>query len=220
MTATRVDRTVGPIRAPGLSRAVWVVAGLAVALLAAFGGGYGYQRDELCLQDPPPLAPLLAAAVDTLGGGSLWVFRLVPALLVGVTVVLAALMSRELGGVPRDQAWTAAAVALCSTILGAGHLFSTTTFDLALTTACVLLLVRALSAPDRLARWVTLGVVAAVALEVKTLPATVLACCGVGILLAGPRRVLLRPGVWLAAAIALAGALPNLLWQNAHGWPQ
>jgi hypothetical protein len=32
--------------------------------------------------------------------------------------------------------------------------------------------------------------------------------------------VLLRPGVWLAAAIALAGALPNLLWQNAHGWPQ
>jgi hypothetical protein len=231
MTATRVDRTVGPIRAPGLSRAVWVVAGLAVALLAAFGGGYGYHRDELYFQeagrhphfgypDQPPLVPLLAAAVDTLGGGSLWVFRLVPALLVGVTVVLAALMSRELGGVPRDQAWTAAAVALCSTILGAGHLFSTTTFDLALTTACVLLLVRALSAPDRLGRWAALGVVAAVALEVKTLPATVLLCCGVGILLAGPRSVLLRPGVWLAAAIALVGALPNLLWQNAHGWPQ
>jgi Dolichyl-phosphate-mannose-protein mannosyltransferase len=214
-----------------LPRGVWVVAVLAVAVLAAFGGGYGYHRDELYFQeagrhpafgypDEPPLVPLLAAAVDVAGAGNLWLFRLVPALLVGVTVVLAALTSRELGGVVRDQVWTAAAVAACSTILGAGHLFSTTTFDLALTTACVLLLVRAVAAPDRLVRWVTLGLVAAVALEVKTLPATVLLCCGIGILLAGPRRVLLRPGVWLAAAIAVAGALPNLLWQNAHGWPQ
>jgi Dolichyl-phosphate-mannose-protein mannosyltransferase len=231
MTASRGLETAAPSREQGLPRGTWVVAGLAVALLAAFGGGYGYHRDELYFQeagrhpafgypDQPPLVPLLAAAVDALGGGSLWVFRLVPALLVGATVVLAALTSRELGGDAADQAWTGAAVALCSTILGAGHLFSTTTFDLALTTACVLLLVRALAAPERLGRWVALGVVAAVALEVKTLPATVLLCCGVGILLAGPRRVLLRPGVWLAAAIALVGALPNLLWQNAHGWPQ
>src|SRR4051812_38560599 len=231
MTPTSVLATATPIGEHRLPRGAWIVACVTVAVLAAFGGGYGYHRDELYFQeagrhpafgypDQPPLVPLLAAAVDTLGGGSLWVFRLVPALLVGVTVVLAALTSRELGGVVRDQAWTAAAVALCSTILGAGHLFSTTTFDLALTTACVLLLVRALSAPDRLGRWAALGVVAAVALEVKTLPATVLLCCGVGILLAGPRRVLLRPGVWLAAAIALVGALPNLLWQNAHGWPQ
>jgi hypothetical protein len=231
MTASSALGTEVPIREHGLPRPVWVVAGLAVALLAAFGGGYGYHRDELYFQeagrhpafgypDQPPLVPLLAAAVDALGGGSLVVFRLVPALLVGVTVVLAALTSRELGGAGRDQVWTAATVALCSAILVVGHLFSTTTFDLALTTACVLLLVRALAAADRTRRWVALGVVAAVALEVKTLPATVLLCCGVGILVAGPRRVLVRPGVWVAAAIALVGALPNLLWQNAHGWPQ
>src|SRR3954449_13242440 len=250
MTRTSVIGPVTRLRDHRVSRAVWIVAALTVALLAVFGGGYGYHRDELYFQeagrhpafgypDQPPLVPLLAAAVDVLGGG-LWVFRLVPALLIGATVVLAALTSGELGGSSRDQVWTAAAVALSSVVLGAGHLFSTTTFDLALTTACVLLLVRALSAPDRLGRWAALGVVAAVALEVKTLPATVLLCCGVGILLAGPRRVLLRPGVWpavalapagprrvllrpgvwLAAAIALVGALPNLLWQNAHGWPQ
>ncbi|HYJ74545.1 MAG TPA: glycosyltransferase family 39 protein, partial [Kineosporiaceae bacterium] len=225
---------VAPARETGgraLPRGAWVVAGLAVALLAAFGGGYGYHRDELYFleagrhpafgyPDQPPLVPLLAVAADVLGGGHLWVFRLVPALLVGATVVLGALTSRELGGARRDRVWTAAAVALCSTVLGAGHLFSTTTFDLALTAACVLLLVRAVAAPERLGRWVALGVVAAVALEVKTLPATVLACCGVGILVAGPRRVLLRPGLWLAAAIAAVGALPNLWWQAAHGWPQ
>src|SRR3954452_17020423 len=231
MTRTSVIGPVTRLRDHRVPRAVWIVAALTVALLAGFGGGYGYHRDELYFQeagrhpafgypDQPPVVPLLAAAVDVLGGGNLWVFRLIPALLVGATVVLAALTSRELGGSARDQAWTATAVALCSTILGAGHLFSTTTFDLALTTACVLLLVRALAVPDQLGRWVVLGVVAAVALEVKTLPATVLLCCGVGILLAGPRLVLLRPGIWLAAVIALVGALPNLLWQNAHGWPQ
>src|SRR4051812_38707456 len=231
MTPTSVLATATPIGEHRLPRGAWIVACVTVAVLAAFGGGYGYHRDELYFQeagrhpafgypDQPPLVPLLAAAVDALGGGNLWVFRVVPALLVGVTVVLAALISREFAGAGRDQVWTAAAVALCSTILGAGHLFSTTTFDLALTTGCVLLLVRALAAPERLPRWVALGALAAVALEVKTLPATVLLACGVGILLVGPRGVLRRPGPWLAAGIAALGALPNLLWQNAHGWPQ
>jgi len=231
LTDLRSDYSAPAAGGRPVPRGVWVVAGLAVVLLAAFGGGYGYHRDELYFQeagrhpafgypDQPPLVPLLAAAVDVLGGGSLWVFRLVPALLIGATVVLGALISREFDGAGRDQVWTAAAVALCSTILGAGHLFSTTTFDLALTTGCVLLLVRALAAPERLPRWVALGALAAVALEVKTLPATVLLCCGVGILLVGPRGVLRRPGLWLAAVIAALGALPNLLWQNAHGWPQ
>ena len=68
-------------RAP-LPRGVWVAAGAAVAVLAAFGGGYGYHRDELYFleagrhpafgyPDQPPLVPLLAAAVDVLGRGDL-----------------------------------------------------------------------------------------------------------------------------------------------------
>ena len=147
-------------------------------------------------------------------------FRLVPALLVGVVVVLGALTSRELGGSRGDQVGTAVALAGSATVIGTGHLFSTTTFDLAFTTACLLLLIRAVSAPGRLGRWVALGVVTAVALEVKTRPATVLACCGVGLAVAGPRSVLRRPGPWIAAGLALLGAVPDLVWQTAHGWPQ
>jgi Dolichyl-phosphate-mannose-protein mannosyltransferase len=217
--------------APALPRGVWVVAGLTAAVLAAFGGGYGYHRDELYFQvagrhpafgypDQPPLVPLLAAGIDAVDGGRLWIFRLVPALLVGATVVIAGLTSRELAGTATDRIWTAAALALCPVVVGTGHLFSTTTFDLALTSACVLLLMRAVTAPDRIVRWLALGVVAAVALEVKTLPATVLLCCGVGLLVAGPRAVLLRPGPWIAGAVAAAGALPNLVWQAENGWPQ
>ncbi|MGZ4650161.1 MAG: hypothetical protein ACXV3A_06460 [Kineosporiaceae bacterium] len=95
-------------------RGVWLVAGLAFAVLAAAGGGYGYHRDELYFQaagrhpafgypDQPPLVPLLAAAVDAADGGRLWVFRLVPAALVAATVVLTGLTSRALGGSRRDQ---------------------------------------------------------------------------------------------------------------------
>src|SRR4051794_10960379 len=38
------------VPAPVVRRGVWIVAGLAVLLLAAFGGGYGYHRDELYFQ--------------------------------------------------------------------------------------------------------------------------------------------------------------------------
>jgi 4-amino-4-deoxy-L-arabinose transferase-like glycosyltransferase len=219
------------IRERALPRGVWLAATGVLAVLVVAAAGYGFHRDELYFQeagrhpafgypDQPPLVPLLAAAADVVSGGSIVLFRLAPALATALTVLVAALTSRELGGTRADMTWTAGVTALASAVVATGHLFSTTTFDLTLTSACVLLLIRALSAPQLLRRWLLLGAVAAVALEVKTLPATVLLCCGVGVLVAGPRRVLLRPGPWLGAAVALAGALPNLLWQQANGWPQ
>jgi hypothetical protein len=42
----------------------------------------------------------------------------------------------------------------------------------------------------------------------------------VGLLVAGPRRVLLSPWLWCGAAIAIALWTPYLLWQAHHGWPQ
>ena len=214
-----------------LPRGAWLAAAGVLVVLVVFAPGYGFHRDELYFQeagrhpafgypDQPPLIPLLAAGVDAVSGGSIVLFRLVPALATALTVLVAARTSRELGGTRVDQAWTAVVTALASALVATGHLFSTTTFDLTLTSACVLLLVRAVAEPERLGRWLLLGAVAGLALEVKTLPATVLLCCGLGVLLAGPRRVLLRPGPWIGAAVALAGALPNLLWQQANGWPQ
>ncbi len=218
-------------RAPGVPRGAWLAAGGVLAVLAVAAPGYGFHRDELYFAeagrhpafgypDQPPLVPLLAAAVDAAGGGSIVLFRLVPAVVTALTVLVAALTSRELGGSRTDQVWTATATALATGVVIIGHLFSTTTFDVLLTAACVLLLLRAVAAPERIGRWVALGLAGAVALEVKTLPASVLLCCGVGLLLAGPRRVLLRPGPWLAAVLAIAGALPTLLWQRSNGWPQ
>ncbi len=214
----------------GLARGAWVAAACLVAVLVAAGGRYGFHRDELYFveaghhpafgyPDQPPLVPLLATAWHTVTGGSLWAFRVLPALVAGAAVLVAAATSRRLGGTAADQTWTATATALATGVVAVGHLFSTSTFDLALTAGCVLLLLRALDLDTRRS-WVALGLLAGLALQVKTLPATVLAACGVALLLAGPRRPLRRPGPWIAAGLAVLLAAPNLIWQAVHGWPQ
>lgn len=222
-----------PLALPGLG--VLLAAGGLVVLLVAVGGRYGFHRDELYFveagrrpafgyPDSPPLVPLLAAVWHDLVGGSLWWFRLVPALASGALVLVAAATSRALGGSRGDQAWTAAATACSTTVIGVGHLFSTTTFDALGTAITVLLVIHAIHLPAADAApwrsWLAVGIAAGLTLQVKTLVASVLLACVVGLVLAGPRRVLRRPHPWAAAALALAIAAPNLGWQAANGWPQ
>lgn len=212
------------------NRGPYLVAVVLVVLLVALGGRYGFHRDELYFvegghhpawaqPDNPMLVPLLARFWYGVTGGNLLLFRVLPALVSGATVVLAAATSRIIGGSPRQQTLTAAVMASCSILLGTGHLFSTTTFDLALTTASIWLLIRALQQPQELMRWLLLGVVTGVGMEVKILPVLVLLSCLAGVATLGPRRVLRQRGPWLAMIVALALAAPNLIWQVANGWP-
>jgi hypothetical protein len=216
-----------------MPRGAFVVAGLLTVALAAAGGGYGFHRDELYLieagqhpawgyPDQPAVAPLLAAGLHRIVGGSLWGFRLLPAVLAGLLVLVAAATSAQLGGTRRDRVITATVTALSTTVLVVGHLFSTTTFDILLTATTVWLLLRALDSPPEhsVRRWLLVGLSAGLALQFKALIASVLLACAVALLLAGPRAPLRGRGPWLAAALAAAMAVPNLLWQAANGWPQ
>ena len=213
-----------------LSRGSYAIAGVVVVLLMGFAGRYGFHRDELYFiegghhpawaqPDNPMLVPFLAAAWHDLTGGSLVLFRILPSLAAAVTVLIAAATSRMIGGSPLHQTLTAAVMASSSILLATGHLFSTTTFDLALTSATIMLLLRALQRPEELRRWLWAGAVAGIALEVKVLPGLVLLSCFVGILVLGPRAVLRRSGPWLAVIIAFVLAAPNLIWQARNGWP-
>ena len=198
-------------------------------VLALVGGRYGYHRDELYFieaghhpafgqPDQPVLVPLLATAWHTVVGGHLWAFRILPALAAALTTVVASLTCRDLGGTRRHQVTAAILTALTSIVPGTGHLFSTTTFDLLGTATTIWLLIRAVQRP-RLASWLLVGVAAGLTTQVKVLVLTVLACCAIGLLAAGPRRPLLRPGPWLAAVLTAVLAAPFLLWQATHGWP-
>jgi 4-amino-4-deoxy-L-arabinose transferase-like glycosyltransferase len=104
-------------------------------------------------------------------------------------------------------------------VLFTGHLLSTSTFDLLAWTLLVWLCVRAIRTDsDRL--WLVAGVVLGIGLLNKPLPAFLAAGMLAGVLIAGPRRLLRNPYVWLGAAIAVLVWLPWILWQADHGWPQ
>lgn len=211
-------------------RGPWIVAGLLFVLLLAVASRYGFHRDEFYFieggrhpdwaqPDNPMLIPLLATGWHDLVGGNLILFRILPALAAAGTILIAAATARQLGGTERQQTVTAVVTALSSFPMAVGHLFSISTFDLFLTSAAIMLLIRALRTPERWSGWLWLGLVTGIALEVKVLPALVLACCLAGLLIIGPRRPLARPGPWLAAAVALVLAAPNLIWQATHGFP-
>src|SRR5205823_9425695 len=103
-------------------RPVLVVVAAKCALNFAFAGRYGWQRDELYyavagrhLQggyvEFPPVTALFSALARALFGWSLVGFRAF-AMLAGVgTLVVAALVARELGGGARAQTIAAVAVA-------------------------------------------------------------------------------------------------------------
>ena len=213
-----------------LSRGSWIIAGLVLLLLLSAAGRYGFHRDELYFiegghhlswaqPDNPITVPLVAAAWHSLVGGQLALFRIIPAVLAAACVLIAAATARLVGGSALHQTVTAGLMASTSILLATGHLFSTTTFDLFLTSTVIMLLIRALQEPAELRRWVAVGLVAGLALEIKVLPAMILFSCLAGIVIMGPRHVLRLKDPWLAMLIASVIAAPNLIWQTVHGWP-
>jgi 4-amino-4-deoxy-L-arabinose transferase-like glycosyltransferase len=220
---SRVDR-VAPAWRPLL-----VLATVFAAVLIAVSARYGYHRDELYFiaigahpafgyVDQPPLVPLLAHAMDAVGGHSLVVLRLPSALAAAVVVVLTGLIARELGAPRAGQVFAATCMAVSGVLLAIAHLMSTTTYDVLCWTVLSWLIIRALR--DGGPIWLAVGAAAGVALEIKTLPVFFLFALLVGVLAAGPRRALLSPWVAGAAVIAAAMWAPNLVWQARHDWPQ
>ena len=202
-------------------------ATLALHLYA--NGGYDYFRDELyfivCGQhlawgyvDQPPLVPLIARAARMLFGDSLVGLRLVPALAASALVALGAEAARRLGG-GRFAQWLAALSILSAPIfLNQGLLLSTDALQPLAWLAAALALIAAIDS-GRPAPWYVLGAIAGMAMLDKYMIAFFLAAAAIGLLLTPQRRVLAHPAPWLAAGLAVLIALPNLLWQEAHGWP-
>jgi len=213
-----------------VNRVVLWIAGAVSTLLVVFASGYGYHRDELyflaaghhlawAYADQGPLTPLIARAMTELAPDSLTVLRLPSAISAGLVVLITGQLARELGGRPRAQAIAAACAAVGVIVLFTGHLLETSTFDLLAWTAITWLTVRAVrTRDDRL--WLAAGVVLGVGLLNKPLPAFLGLGLLAGVLVAGPRRLLRNPFVWLGALIALVLFSPWVIWQADHGWPQ
>jgi 4-amino-4-deoxy-L-arabinose transferase-like glycosyltransferase len=218
-----------PLEPVAWTRVLPVADATLVALLA-LAARWGWHRDELYFReagrhlawgfvDQPPFTPFVARLADLIAEDNLVVLRALPALSTSLTVVLGALLVRELGGGRSQQLGGAIAVAGGGFLLGVGHLLSTATFDLTAWTAILLLGAR-LARTGNPRWWLAVGGVAGIAMLNKNLVVLL-----VGALVAGfvvdRRWSVLHPG-WLVGGgvLALAIAAPNLLWQADHGWPQ
>jgi 4-amino-4-deoxy-L-arabinose transferase-like glycosyltransferase len=204
---------------------VFVVAALRSALVLAFAGRYGWQRDELYyavagrhLQggyvEFPPVTALLSALARVLFGWSLVGFRLFPVLAGAGTVVVAALVARELGGGRRAQTLAAVVVGFSPILVATNGLFQPVSFDQLATMVVLWLALRLLLGRGS---WPALGVAVGIGLETKytlAVPIVVL----VAAVAVWRRDLLATRGFALAAGIAAALFLPNLIWEAAHGW--
>jgi hypothetical protein len=205
---------------------VLAVVALKCALELAVAGGYGWHRDELYyavaglhLQggyiEFPPATALLAALDRELFGWSLVGLRAVTVLAAAGTVVVGALVARELGAGRRAQTLAAVMIGFSPGMMGTNLLFQPVALD-QLATMVVLWL--ALRVALGRGSWPLLGVAAGIGLETKYTIAVVLALLVATFLVW--RRDLLRPwGFPLAVAIAAVLLVPNLVWEARHGWP-
>lgn len=218
-------------RLPELAmRSVGMIAGLVAIVLIGFSGRYGYHRDELYFiqcgrhlawgyPDQPPLVPLIARVMTSIAPSSLVLLRLPSALATAGSIVLTAMIVRELGGSRPAQLIGAGSLAVSNFIVATGHLLSTTTFDVPVWAAISLLSLRAVrTGNDRL--WIAVGLVAGIGLLGNDLVAFFMAGLFISVLAVGPRRIFASP--WLVAGAVLMFALwtPYLIWQGQHGWPQ
>ena len=207
------------------------MAAVLVALLLAVASRYGYHRDELYFLaasrhlgwgyvDQPPLTPALAGLARLLFGDSLPGLRLLPALAVGVVVVVTGLLTRELGGGRGAQLLAAACVAGSGVTLATGHLHSTTTYDVLAWAVGLLLVTRLLRTRER-RLWLPIGLVVGVGLLNKATVAQLAAATLAGVLADRDARGLLASRRLLAGCLAAALLwAPYLAWQAGHGWPQ
>ena len=208
-----------------------IVSFTAIALLVHLltNGRHGYFRDELyyiaCARhlafgyvDQPPLSILLLRLSQLLLGDSLFALRLLPALAGAAIVALTGIIAREIGG----RAWAialACAGSLCALFnLAVGNFFSMNAFEPLFWMGAVYLLVRIVNGGSP-TLWLWFGVLFGIGIENKH--STVFFGVGifVALLLTPQRRHFARKSIWLGGIIALAIALPNILWQAQHHWP-
>jgi hypothetical protein len=220
----------GPSTAPN-SAVLAGVGGVAVlvAVTAPFMSRYGWDRDELYFRSAgqhlalgyvefPPLIAVIGWLVAKLAPGSLVALRMVSLAAGATTVILVALIARELGGGRRAQWIAALSWTLTPYILGSASIFHPTWLDTLAWTSFLYVAARLLVRRER-RLWLMLGLIAGVGLEAKYTMAFLALAFTAALLLGGERRELASVWPWLGLLLAIGLLAPNLVWQVQHGWP-
>ena len=206
---------------------ILILLALAKVLLHTLTSGqYGFHRDELATLDDarylawgyvayPPTTPFIARVALESFGPSLVGVRFFAALAQGMSMILAGLMAREMGGTRLTQAVAALTVGIAPAALAMGTMLMYVSFDYLWWVLVAYLTIRLLRSENP--RW-WLGIGAAIGLGMMT--KYTIAFCAVGIVagvfLTRTRRHLVTPWLWGGVALSLLIFLPNLIWQIRH----
>ena len=134
-------------------------------------------------------------------------------------MVIIALVTREVGGGRLAQTLAAWGYAFGTFTLNFGHILMTASVDLVVWPLVVLFVLRAvLREQDRW--WWLAGLLVGLSTYNKWLVAMLVVAVVGGLVLTGPRKVMLSRAFLGAAGLAALVAMPNLVWQAVHGWPQ
>ena len=202
---------------------------LALAIHLLTNRDYSYFRDELyfiaCARhldwgyvDFAPLSAWFLRLEMILFGSSLFAVRILPAIASALAIGLTGMLARELGG--RIWGITLACTGLLGSLffLGIGNFYSPNVYEPLFWTGAIYFLVRIINgAPPR--TWLWFGLVIGLGLQNKHSTAFFGVAIALAILLTPERRHLAGKWIWLAAAIAVCIALPNIIWQIQRGWP-
>jgi 4-amino-4-deoxy-L-arabinose transferase-like glycosyltransferase len=197
--------------------------------IPSFFGTYGYFIDELyyvaCSErlafgyvDHPPLSVFLLRLVRALIGDSLVALRLVPSLAGAATVLLTGLLARRLGAGVFGQALAAGAAMAGSMYHVMFSSYSMNSLSLLMWTVCFWILVE-IERREEPRLWMAFGAVAGLGLENKHTFVLLALGLAVGLVLTPARCHLRSRWLWIGLGIAILLLLPNLLWQQANGWP-
>lgn len=212
-------------------RTAWLPVGSAMAALAivlsAVSNSYGFERDELYFRilrpawgyvDQGPLTPLLAHFTASMSG-SPWVERVPATVSAAASVLVVALITRELGGGAGAQGLCAWGYAFGAVPLVFGHVLLTATLDLVVWPLTCLFAIRAIHR-EQPRWWLAAAVVVGLSTYNKLLIVLLVIALLAGLLISGPRRVLLDRWLLVGVAVAVVLAFPNLIYQASHGWPE
>lgn len=207
----------------------WALGATAVLLQMLTNGRYGYFRDELYFMatsnhlafgyvDFAPLAAFVLRLSRALFGDSLHAIRLFPALAYGALIVLTGLLTRAFGG-KRFAVFLACISVLLAPVIAANVTrFSMNPFEPLFWMGCMYVLIRAVQLDQpRLLLWC--GVLVGLGLENKHSTAFFLMSLLGSLLLTSERRLYRNRWLWIAAAVIVLIALPNLIWQYQHDFP-
>ncbi|MDX1409130.1 MAG: glycosyltransferase family 39 protein, partial [Saprospiraceae bacterium] len=203
-----------------------IVVKLVLQLLAA--GQYGFHRDEFLYlvqghhpawgyMEVPPMIAWLAAFIQFFGEGIVWI-KLFPALAGSVSLILIALMTRDLGGARWAQIVACLGFLFVPAYLRTHHLFQPVFLNQLFWLLSIFFLIRIYKTGDT-RYWYMFGVAIGLGILTKYSILFLGIAMLAGILFTRERRWLARPHPYYAMLLAILIASPNILWQYFHNVP-